>query len=140
MEPIKNEKLAKKKKLRKYIKKIKIQNLKGDEELTQANTKFLDNAQDNKADQTPELSSNSKDNMENENQTINKTNLNNPFKKQNIKVEKDLTQKVNKSDFNTSPVKGSDQKAEFSQNTNENLENGNQQTNKTNLNNPFRKS
>lgn len=135
MEPIKNEKLAKKKKLRKYIKKIKIQNLKGDEELTQANTKFLDNAQDNKADQTPEPSS-----MENEKQTINKTNLNNPFKKQNIKVEKDLTQKVNKSDFNTSPVNSSDQKAEFSQNTNENLENGNQQTNKTNLNNPFRKS
>lgn len=134
MEPIKNEKLAKKKKLRKYIKKIKIQNLKGDEELTQANTKFLDNAQDNNADQTPEPSS-----MENEKQTINKTNLNNPFKKQNIKVENDLTQ-TNNNNFNTSPVNSSDQKAEFSQNTNENLENGNQQTNKTNLNNPFRKS
>ncbi|KAI8129541.1 mitochondrial, Pentatricopeptide repeat-containing protein 1 [Lucilia cuprina] len=41
IEPIKNEKLAKKTKLRKYIKKIKIQNLKGDEQLAAQNTQLL---------------------------------------------------------------------------------------------------
>lgn len=34
MEPLKNEKLASKQKLRKYIKKIKLQHLKGDEDGT----------------------------------------------------------------------------------------------------------
>lgn len=43
VEPLKNEKLAKKNKMRKYIKKIKVQHLKGDEELLNTETKQIEN-------------------------------------------------------------------------------------------------
>lgn len=43
VEPLKNEKLARKNKTRKYIKKIKIQNLKGDEELSCPEAKMIEN-------------------------------------------------------------------------------------------------
>lgn len=44
VEPLKNEKLSQKKKLRKYIKKIKITNLRGDEDLPEIDTKLLQNS------------------------------------------------------------------------------------------------
>ncbi|XP_061401641.1 pentatricopeptide repeat-containing protein 1, mitochondrial [Musca vetustissima] len=62
MEPLKNEKLASKQKLRKYIKKIKIQHLKGDE------------------DDTPQLESVQEDSTQKSIDKPKVTNVNNPFR------------------------------------------------------------
>lgn len=78
MESLKNKKQATKNKLRKYIKKIKIENLQGDE-LSQPDTKLLDNCEEksaNKVVSSPKFV-NKKDV---ENQPTKKTNLNNPFR------------------------------------------------------------
>lgn len=76
MEPLKNEKLAKKSKLRKYIKKIKIQNLKDDDvvpaiDMGKQVSDFLDANRDKELEQ---LSQDVKDN------NAKKSNINNPFK------------------------------------------------------------
>lgn len=86
MEPLKNEKLMKKQKMRKYIKKIKIQELKGDEEDSSdleylSNTKLPEDKKIQLVDAAPTL--NQKD-YHNENSqprvTKQNVNTNNPFR------------------------------------------------------------
>lgn len=118
--------MAKKTKLRKYIKKIKVENLKGDEELTQTNTKLID--------QNTEITQNFNENLEEEKTQKKKIKQNNPFRKENFPTNEDSTQ-TQKNHFNISH-----EKQEFSDNSQENLENEKQQqqTKQTNPNNPFR--